>query len=528
MSTLYNGIVLPEPFPPRRIDKSAGDPLPIPYLERIPEVIPIDLGRQLFIDDFLVERTDLTRSWHAARIHESSPVLVPETELELDGGHCPVAVPFNDGLWYDPADERFKLWYNAGWMNATSLATSRDGLVWERPALDVLEGTNAVVRPRPGYRRDGCVVWLDGDTSNPDERFKMFLYLRWPGGEGGEIRTSPDGVHWSEPEPTSECGDNSSFFYNPFRRKYVFSIRQGWGFRARAYREHDSFAGAARWDDGEPIPWARADALDRIDPLVGDAPQLYDVNAVAYESLMLGALALFYGPQNEVCAETGNPKIIDLQLAFSRDGFHWQRPNRQAVVPCSRDLGTWNYGYIHAAGGVCAVVGDELYIYFGAFSGDSPTLRPGEVGDFEQDRKMYAGGSTGLAVMRRDGFASLDAGEEGGELVTRPLVFDGQFLFVNIDAPQGELRVEVLSEEGGVVEPFAAGHCIPIAADSTRHEVKWKEAVSLGPVTGKPVKLRFHLRSGSLYSFWVARTPSGASGGYVAAGGPGLPGARDL
>jgi hypothetical protein len=528
MDQLYNGIILPDLWPPDDIEKAGRDPLPVPYLHKGPDVIPIDCGRQLFVDDFLVESTNLTRTWHSAHLHDASPILVPETELEMDGGHCPVAVPFNDGLWYDSADGLFKLWYNAGWMGATSLATSRDGLHWERPDLDIVPATNAVIEPRPGYRRDGCVVWLDSDEEEPQQRFKMFLYVRWPGGEGGEIRTSADGVHWSDPASTSTCGDNSSFFYNPFRQRYVFSIRQGWGFRARVYREHEEFAAAARWRDDEPVPWARVDELDLADPLVGDDPQLYDVNAVAYESIMLGAFAIFYGPQNEACAETGHPKIIDLQLAYSRDGFHWHRPNRDAVIPCSREHGSWNYGYIHATGGVCAVVGDELWLYFGAFSGESPTLRPGEVGNFEQDRKMYAGGSTGVAVLRRDGFVSCDAGAEGGELLTRPLCFEGRYLFVNVDNPLGELLVEIADESGRVIEPFSAAACHAIAVDDTRRRVTWDGADNLSRLSGGRVRLRFLLRRGSLYSFWVSQSNSGCSGGYVAGGGPEFVGSRDI
>lgn len=37
-----------------------------------------------------------------------------------------------------------------------------------------------------------------------------------------------------------------------------------------------------------------------------------------------------------------------------------------------------------------------------------------------------------------------------------------------------------------------------------------------------PVRFRFHLRHGRLYSFWVSSQKSGASGGYVATGGPGF------
>ena len=64
--TLYNGIILPSEWPPRYIDPMSQEKLPVPYLEDPPEVIHIDLGRQLFVDDFLVEKTTLQRTWHLA------------------------------------------------------------------------------------------------------------------------------------------------------------------------------------------------------------------------------------------------------------------------------------------------------------------------------------------------------------------------------------------------------------------------------------------------------------------------------
>ena len=97
-------------------------------------------------------------------------------------------------------------------------------------------------------------------------------------------------------------------------------------------------------------------------------------------------------------------------MAYSRDGFHWHRPHRQAFIGASRQWGDWNYGYIHAAGGICLVVGDELWFYYGAFSGQGSVLKPGETGSaYEQANAMYAGGHTGLATLRRDGFASMQA-----------------------------------------------------------------------------------------------------------------------
>src|SRR2546421_3412499 len=64
--------------------------------------------------------------------------------------------------------------------------------------------------------------------------------------------------------------------------------------------------------------------------------------------------------------------------------------------------------------------------------------------------------TTGLAVLRRDGFASMDAGETQGALTTRPVTFRGKYLFVNIDDPQGELRVEVLDRDCRAIRPFTS------------------------------------------------------------------------
>src|SRR5205807_3762803 len=72
---------------------------------------------------------------------------------------------------------------------------------------------------------------------------------------------------------------------------------------------------------------------------------------------------------------------------------------------------------------------------------------------------MYAGGSTGLATLRRDGFASMDAGSQPGTLTTRPLVFSGKHLWVNADAIHGELRAELLNQDGTVIAPFHRDNC---------------------------------------------------------------------
>lgn len=133
----------------------------------------------------------------------------------------------------------------------------------------------------------------------------------------------------------------------------------------------------------------------------------------------------------------------------------------------------------------------------------------------------------GLATMRRDGFASMYTGAAGGTLTTWPVRFSGSHLFVNADAESGELLVEVLDEGGAAIAPFTLDTCIPVRANETRQVVSWKGTDDLSALAGKPVRFRFHLTDGRLYAFWVSPDRSGASSGFVAAGGPGFRGTRD-
>jgi hypothetical protein len=91
---------------------------------------------------------------------------------------------------------------------------------------------------------------------------------------------------------------------------------------------------------------------------------------------------------------------------------------------------------------------------------------------------------------------------------------------VNVDCPEGELRVEVVDEHGDTIPPFTASLCRPIMEHSTRAEVVWRNGLDLSAVADRPVQFRFLLRQGCLYSFWVSNSSDGCSHGYLAAGGP--------
>ena len=549
---LYNGIQLPKQWPPR-IRQIGTQVLPVPYLTNRPAVVPIDVGRQLFVDDFLIESTELKRQFHYPKRYKGNPILKPETPTELgdfgekekNGNTKPMTAMISDGFCYDAREKTFKLWYQAGWRDGTMIALSQDGLHWTRPETDLEKDNNRVIPKRAKPSRHGTGISFDPFTTDLSQRFKMLLY--------DENKThayiSNDGIHWDLKGEVSECGDNSTAFYNPFRKQWVISIRVQRGARngrARNYREHPDFLQAIHWTalpDGvserlastsEEYEWAGTDPLDPPDPemlakvpkdsndaatrkLYGDPPQLYNLDAVAYESVMIGMFGILRGPTaGKLWDQLKCVKRNDLHIAYSRDGFYWDRPDRTPFLACTRKEGDWENGYLHSGVGVLSVVDDKLYFYYSGWSGVGP-----------KGPTTYAGGSTGVAMLRRDGFASLDADEKGGKLTTWPVTFKGKYLFVNVDAPNGALKTEILDEQGKVIAPYTAENSVVFKGDKTRQQLTWKGATDLSQVAGKKVRFRFSLTNGQLYSFWVSPDFSGASYGYVGAGGPGFDGLVD-
>lgn len=525
---LHNGIELPDQWPPRFREPGTAEVMEVPYLKRPPKTIPIDLGRQLFVDDFLIEKTTLQRTFHQAKKFEGNPVFKPETERELGGstegerGEQATLFTGQGGLFYDPAEKLFKLFHVAGWRGPLSLATSTDMKTWTRRGQLLPEGLRWMGPKLVNGGSDNC-VWLDLNAKNPAERLKYltcWLHVpkeHRPQGFMHSLHVS-DGKTFSDAVTTTIAADDyCSFFYNPFREKWVFSIKKGTSRgRSRYYFESDDFLKGADWE--KSVFWTCTDKLDQPEPEgrypgAGEAPQLYSLNAVAYESLMVGMHYIHRGPKNEICEKGKFPKLLDLELGFSRDGFHWDRPDRRGFIVGSRTEGSWDRAYLHGAAGVFAVLDDQLVFPYMGTSGIAPSGHRG----------MYTGGSIGLATLRRDGFASMDAGATGGVLTTRPVKFKGAHLFVNADSSKGELRAEVLDDKGAVLATSKL-----FTGNQTKQKLEWDGAADLSALAGKAVRFRFHLTTGQLYSFWVTSDASGASNGYLGAGGPGYPGVRDV
>lgn len=512
--TLYNGISMPEIWPPVDMDHSSFDPMPVPYLDNIPDVIDISIGRQLFVDDFLIESTDLTRQFHKPVKYAGNPILKAEPSDMTT--KIPGATAKDGGVWWEPREGKYRMWYEAGWYGKMALSESTDGLNWSRP--DIAGGSN-IIPSLANIKCNSSSVVLDYQAPD-NERYKLFM--RSPNANAPDFRgwafVSPDGVNWTDKTPTGLCGDKSTMFYNPFRQRWVYSIRSVYlenepHGRARYYREHPDFLAGADWEDEDVVFWCQADIKDPRDPEFNRLPQLYNLNAVAYESLMISMHQLLMD-ENTIAQAAGRPKTTELKIGFSRDGFHWHRPYRETFIAASRTEGTWDRGYVQSVGGVFGIVGDELRFYYIGFAGGTESV-------------LHSNGATGVATMRRDGFASMEA-DSSGSLTTRKLTSDApNHLFVNTNTIGGSIVAELLDSEGNPIEGFTADKCIPLTADSTISELRWRDSTGRELTAAdalkadEPFKIRFNLTSGQLYAFWLSPSEAGESRGYLGASGPG-------
>lgn len=524
---IYNGIKLPDAWPPvRSYISDLENGMQPSYLIKKPDTIDITTGRQLFVDDFLIAQTSMNRSYHYAEYINNNPVLVPDKAWENLGTQgSKFAAPFSDGVWFDESENKFKMWYMAGGgsyaVNGSGVmcyAESSDGIHWTKPNLSVVSNTNIV-----DYKseRDAATVWMDKQETNTSLRYKMFLVARDNTGKWRYIyKTSADGKLWREVATSQPIADRSTVYKNAFRNDWVFSMRHNVRasadklVRARDYNENSDPAEGTR--KAEALlsffwfgPWPNE--LRNPDFVAVD-PAIYNLDAVPYESIMLGMFTVWQGPENDAVDATGAPKRNQVMLGYSRDGYYWWRQDMNSFIGVSADKAAWNAGNVQSVAGSPIIVGDKLYFFVtGRYLNNGAEIT-----------------STGLATLRRDGFVSMDASDSEKSLLTELFKFDGSYFFVNAKVTGG-LKVELLDKDGNVLPGFSKNECIAFNSDSTRSRIQWTGKANLSELKGKAIKAKFYLTDGSLYAFWVSPYQTGESNGYTAGSGPTLnPTGRDI
>ena len=163
------------------------------------------------------------------------------------------------------------------------------------------------------------------------------------------------------------------------------------------------------------------------------------------------------------------------QILFmtSRGGNRYDRTFREAFIRPGLQAGKWGDRANYAALNVVPTGPQEMSIYV-------------------RERRY---------VLRTDGFASVNAGYEQGELLTKAIVFRGKKLEINYStSAAGGIRVEIQDRAGTPIPGFALADCPEIFGDEIRRFVAWKGGNDVASLAGKPARLRFVMRDADLYS----------------------------
>ena len=433
-----------------------------------------------------------------------------------------------------------KMYYNGSFGGTLGLAyaESTDGIHFTRPPLGLVElnGHDTNIIYRDGTTPDG-MIFLDPHDI-PARRYKLFNSVY---GEGVYASYSADGIHFTNAGVVFPMhGETGSIaFWDERIDRYVVYTRilnvpyeaahhLEWydtvglmdGSVAPVGHEHCRAAGRIETDD-LLAPWpyntgaAQANQPTKFHlPMVltadeKDDPHLdFYVNSATFYPyaedvyLMFPTAFRHFDVSRQTWfagqpVDTNGPR--DIQLAVSRDGINWQRPDRRPYIdfglgdewdrwaaqshPGIVRVGKYLYQYHYSGGGL-----HSLYIWRPEYEG-AVEMRP----------------AINVARQRLDGFMSADSDYTGGWITTPPVIFTGNELRLNLDAgAAGSLFVEIRDVDNQPIPGYTLAACEEAGGNFVDMLVRWNGSTDVSALAGTPVRLHFQMRATKLYAFQFA------------------------
>jgi hypothetical protein len=526
----------------------------------------VEVGEpQLFVDDYLVDNRfneDLLSARVPHVLHPpqrpTAPILAPDEAhpWELGGMTWPSVV-------YDAPTRLFRMYYQVYqrfWDKArfpeayrplpseqgptgerpggpgyppgkyyVGYAESSDGIHWERPRSGrfpwgqhretniVMQGEREAFTPHV-HVPDGAGTGPDGVPVRtlgllPPAALRGHRFLMFYGDHDHYLATSEDGAHWDE---RRQCvfGYRSDAFhtlsYDEVRGEYVCYPRNTKAFSTRADGRQGNRRMIARFASADL--WSQWDA-DSVPSTVvlsdaGDADRYYGMSSFRYGGVHWGFLQRLFEDEDRAAAAMsasrdggewggagGAAGIIDTELIFSRDGITWQRmPGYPRFFPIG-EPGSWDNGMLFGPDRVIER-GDEWWMYYNGWHGPHWAVPgPGE------GEKL---GTIGLARCRKEGFVSIraDASGQRSYVVTRPLLWKGGDLLVNVDAATrgGAFSARVTDYLWNEIPGFGFDQTARFTGDAVRYRVRWGER-SLDDLAGRYVRVEFQIANADLFAF---------------------------
>ncbi len=485
---------------------------------------PIDISsrRELFVDDYLVERL---AGQAQLRLHRPAPREVSlVADQPWEGNACGYMTVFQDGnlyrMYYRGSHVVYtKNGYRETHREVCCYAESTDGIRWTKPDLGLFDfdGSKKNNIVWDGVGTHAFVPFRDANPSCPPEaRYKA---LGVGGGKHGLYAfRSPDAIHWAlmSPEPVITKGafDSQNLaFWDAVRgeyREYHRDFRNGRDIRTSTSKDF------LHWTEPQFVdyaPWPNAAGqlpdLEVSQHPSGRPGQLYTNQVAPYDRaphIFLG-FPTRYLDRGWTAATKALPRhdyrqirgaksrrestaLTEGLLMASRDAQRFAVWGEAFLRPGLRSRDNWFYG--------------DNYQGWGLVETKSAIEdAPPEISIYVSESSMQEHGVRFRRhTLRKDGFVSVHAPLAGGEVVTKPLAFKGNWLDLNFStSAAGGIRVEIQDVDGKPIPGFALVDCHELFGDHLDRTVLWQHGQDVGKLAGKPVRLRFALGDADLFAF---------------------------
>ncbi|MBL8890457.1 MAG: hypothetical protein JNL67_10815 [Planctomycetaceae bacterium] len=429
------------------------------YLAKWPLPTPVrKLGsrRELFVDHFLIDQLEnLELKLHSPQL--ATPTEQPANSMEY-------ATVIKDGSLFrlytrDGRGAKF----DGDVTEVTRYCESADGINWTRPSLGLVEvdgsrDNNVILQEAPF-----CHNFTPMLDSRPgvvsEQRFKA---LAGTVQSGLFAFVSQDGIRWTKlrEQPVITYTKEYAFdsqnvsFWSEAEECYVCYFRN---FMDNQYRS------ICRTTSSDFVTWTEPVPLRPNFP----GEHLYTNQTHPY----------FRAPHLYVALPTrfhpSRGESTDVMFMTARGPGSYDRTFREAMIRPGLDPNQWGNRANYAALNVVPTGETEMSVYLTPF------------------RRM---------TWRTDGFASLHAAADIGEMLTVPLEFTGKELRVNYSTSAGgSVKLEIRNASGKPIPGYSFADCVPLVGDSIEQVVRWKSDGDLGQLQ-QPIRLCFQMQEADVYS----------------------------
>ena len=459
------------------------------------DIVNIGSRLELFVDTFLIEsRNNVTRILHTPV--DAGRVLSFDNPWE--GPFCGYATIIKDG-------EIYRLYYrglpaagkDGSSMETTCYAESEDGINWTKPDLGIYEvsgsennnhGNNNVILADVAPITHNFSPFLDTrEGINPAYKYKALGGTKI---SGLIACVSEDGIHWNklqeEPVITEGAFDSQNVsFWSEEERLYLCYFRTWKKVGEQRYRT------ISRTVSKDFRHWS-----DPVEMDFGDTPaeQLYTNQTSPYFRAphIYIAIAARFMPNRQVLTEE-QARLLNVNPAYFKDCS-------DAVLMTSRGRNKYSRSFMD--GFIRPGIGLQNWVSRSNY----PALNVVQTGPSEMSvylNQDYAQPTSHLHrySLRIDGFVSLNASYEGGEVTTKPFRFTGDTLLLNFStSAAGFIKVEILDTEGKSINGFELENATELIGNEIEKSMSWKGNPDLAKLMDKPIRLRFVMKDADLYS----------------------------